>query len=59
MAQPLELRPLQESDVRGIRLRYITSRRRDNHGNLLRWASIVEFERGRRLAAVDVIFLKE
>lgn len=59
MASPFELIPLSGSGVEAIELRYVSSRRRDPHGNLLRWASRVRFERGLRLGAVDVIFLQE
>lgn len=58
-ASPLELTSLAESGVEAIELRYVSSRRRDQHGNLFRWASRIHFERGLRLGAIDVVFLKE
>jgi hypothetical protein len=51
-----ELLRLAQFRIRAIGLEPVTAQRRDRHGNLLRWASWVEFDQGRRLAAVDVIF---
>lgn len=57
-SQPEELFPLADSPVRGISTRFHETRREDRHGNWFRWSSLVAFERGRKLAATDVIFVK-
>lgn len=57
VSQPAELQLLSWSRIRAIALDYVLSRRRDRHGNQLRWASRVQFDHGWRLAAVDVLFV--
>lgn len=58
VSQALELMPLEGAGIAAVRLDYHLSKRRDRHGNLLRWISFVEFtDNQRRLAAVDVLFL--
>jgi hypothetical protein len=58
-SQPDELTPLVSTEITAIDLDYIESRRRDRHGNLLRWASKVYFGSRPRLSAIDVLFLME
>ncbi len=57
VSQSSELAPLEASQVRGVSLDYIESRRQDRHGNWFRWASMVDFDNRRRMAAVDVFFV--
>jgi len=57
VSQASELTDLSAAGVRGIELDYVTSNRRDPYGNTLRWASMVHFEKNKRLAASDVIFV--
>ncbi len=59
VSQPTEIKPLSWSQIRAIDLDYILSRRRDQHGNQLRWASRIQFARGWKLGAADVIFAAE
>lgn len=59
ISQPEELEPLEARGLTAIDLDYETRRRRDRHGNLLRWIGWVDVEGQRRLGAVDVILLVE
>lgn len=58
-SSPAELSSLQSAGITAIDLRYILSNRRDPHGNLLRWTSMVHFGKQRRLSATDVLLLVE
>jgi hypothetical protein len=51
---PGELQSLSRAGVRSIELNYLTSRRRDRHGNLFRYFSGVWLQSGRRAVAWDV-----
>lgn len=53
-----ELTGLSESGVTVISLNYIDARRRDPHGNELRYSSLVRLRRA-TTQAVDVFFLLE
>ena len=57
VSQPEELSSLAARGVEGLELRVVDSRRRDRHGNELRWASHLLTEGRRSLRAVDVIFV--
>lgn len=57
VSQPEELSDLATWGVAGIELNVVKSRRRDRHGNELRWASHLESEGRRGLRAADVIFV--
>jgi hypothetical protein len=59
VSQTSELQGLAAHGVQAIELDYVTSGRRDRHGNLLRWTSRVRFEDHQRFAAADVVFLRE
>lgn len=54
-SEPQELATLQSHGIRSIDLRYVTSRRRDAYGNVLRYKSAVD-RNGSRTSAVDVFF---
>jgi len=59
-SQPDELTPLAEQGIEALELATIASERRDRYGNRLHWAAFVHFAAdGRRLAAVDVVFVVE
>lgn len=54
VSQARELTSLEASGIAAVRLEYHLSKRRDRHGNLLRWISFVDFtDNERRLGAVD------
>lgn len=55
-SQPWELAPLSGSGVQSFDLDYRSARRRDRHGNWLRWASSMEID-GRPRPVVDAIFV--
>lgn len=57
-SQPGELIPLGDAFVRSIRTEPIESRRRDPHGNELRYMTLVRLSRG-TTQAVDVFLLME
>jgi len=59
VSQGTEMQPLSGSWMRAIDLDYVLSRRRDRHGNQLRWASRIQSFQGWELGAVDVIFATE
>lgn len=56
-SQASELRKLADADIHALQLSYVTSKRRDRHGNTLRWTSFVQFTDRSHLAAADVIFV--
>jgi len=56
-SQASEIGLLSETEVIGISLHYVESAKHDPHGNVERWRSLVEFSWGKRMAAVDVIFV--
>ncbi len=58
-SQRAEMSSLDSEGVQALDLEPVVSHRRDRHGNQLRWAGHVRFAQGRRLAAVDVLFLME
>jgi len=57
ISQPVELSGLAAWGVEGIALGVVESRRRDRHGNELRWASHLLAEGRRGLSVADVIFV--
>ena len=57
ISQSGEMSSLAAQGITGIELDYVTSERRDRHGNRLRWASLVHFGDQKRLAASDAILL--
>ena len=57
VSQPYELTSLESWQIRAISLHYVETQREDQHGNWLRWSSLVDFDRGRGLAATDVFFV--
>lgn len=56
VSQPSELLPLRDSDVLAIKLDYVESRRRDRHGNEIRFTSLVRL-RGSTTTVADVFLL--
>lgn len=59
VSQHHELRTLLSVSIEGIRLDYFTAERRDQHGNLFRWASRILLLRGERLGAIDVVLVQD
>lgn len=57
ISQPEELLRPEEVGLEAIGLEFRESRRRDRHGNEIRWRSEARFDWGKRPAVVDVIFL--
>lgn len=57
VSQPFELTSLESCEIRAISVQYVETQRQDRHGNWFRWSSMVDFERGKRLAATDVYFV--
>jgi hypothetical protein len=58
ISQPGELQTLDDGDVAAIELDYHTTRRRDPHGNLLRYTSRVWLTSGRMTWSTDVFLLR-
>lgn len=58
-SQRAEMSSLDAEGVVALDLDPVVSHRRDRYGNQLRWAGHVRFAQGRRLAAVDVLFLMD
>lgn len=59
VSDPTEIQGLAEAGIVAIELDYVTSRRRDRHGNEFRYAARVWLDSNGRSQAVDVFLLQE